>query len=283
MRGKLSLVTVLLVGALVVTKPAHAEGEHAHHAAPPAAAAAPSPLSAVVTVEGGALRPRQKNGIMLRLTHAADEGGFPLFWDELEPVHEQRIHLLIVDPSLSDYHHEHPVPFEKDGNYAFFIKPQTACSYKIWAQVHFKGGREETVKVTIPGAEDCGDKKPSRDEVTKQIVGDYTFTMTRDTEKMQKGRDTMLTLSITGKDGAPFDELEPVMGAFAHLVGFYEDYENIAHIHPLGEEPKSIHERGGPELKFHYRPDRAGLVKMFAQVKIGGKMVFAPLTFTVVE
>lgn len=276
MRVNTTLIMLLFLGLLNAPAFAAEEGHDAHPAAP-------SSLTATVTLAGGSLVADGNNGIMLHLKHAAADGGLPVLTDELESVHESRIHLLIVDPSLIDYHHEHPDVTGTAGDYAFFITPKTACSYKVWAQVHFKGGREETVTATIPGKDDCADKKPDPATVLAQSTDGYQFTMAPDTPVLRRGQDTMLTLSITGPDGQPFEGLEPVMGAFAHLVGFYDDYDHIAHIHPLGEEPTGVHERGGPELKFHYRPDRAGLVKMFAQVKIDGKMVFAPLTLTVTE
>ena len=83
------------------------------------------------------------------------------------------------------------------------------------------------------------------------------------------------------KDGQPVNFLEPVMGAFAHMVGFYEDYETIAHIHPMGAEPTKDTERGGPTLRFHIEPEQAGYLKLFAQVQIDGKQVFAPFSILV--
>ena len=83
------------------------------------------------------------------------------------------------------------------------------------------------------------------------------------------------------KDGKPVDFLEPVMGAFAHMVGFYEDYETIAHIHPMEKEPTENTERGGPILRFHIEPEQSGHLKLFAQVQINGKQVYAPFSISV--
>ena len=90
----------------------------------------------------------------------------------------------------------------------------------------------------------------------------------------------MSTVSIS-KDGQAVNVLEPVMGAFAHMVGFYEDYESIAHIHPMGAEPTENTERGGPTLQFHIEPEQAGYLKLFAQVQIDGKQIFAPFSILV--
>ena len=67
------------------------------------------------------------------------------------------------------------------------------------------------------------------------------------------------------------------MGAFAHIVAFYDDFATVAHVHPMGEEPKSEDQRGGPELSFHLEPEKAGFLKIYVQVKRGGKDIFIPM------
>jgi hypothetical protein len=100
-------------------------------------------------------------------------------------------------------------------------------------------------------------------------VDGYTFTLALDGEP-KAGAPVMGNVVIT-KDGQPFTGLEPVMGAFAHVVGFTEDYNSVLHVHPMGKEPSNDAERGGPKLEFHIEPEKAGFVKLFAQVRIGGK------------
>ena len=48
--------------------------------------------------------------------------------DDLLVMHTERIHLLIVDRSLLDYHHEHPVATDTPGEYAFTFTPRPAHS-----------------------------------------------------------------------------------------------------------------------------------------------------------
>jgi hypothetical protein len=85
----------------------------------------------------------------------------------------------------------------------------------------------------------------------------------------------MASITIS-KDGKPFDKLEPVLGTFAHVVAFSDDYHSVLHIHPLGAEPKNDEDRGGPTMQFHLIPEKAGFAKLFAQVLIGGKQLFVP-------
>ncbi|NDC57199.1 MAG: hypothetical protein EBZ69_10435 [Alphaproteobacteria bacterium] len=124
-------------------------------------------------------------------------------------------------------------------------------------------------------------EKASIDKATSMMatVDGYTFTLALDGEP-KAGSPVMGNVTVT-KDGQPFTGLEPVMGAFAHVVGFTEDYNSVLHVHPMGKEPTNDAERGGPKLEFHIEPEKAGFVKLFTQVRIGGKDIFAPFGITV--
>jgi len=79
------------------------------------------------------------------------------------------------------------------------------------------------------------------------------------------------------------NKLEPVMGAYAHIVGFYEDRQTVLHIHPEGEEPKSADERGGPTFGFRFYAPKPGFIRLYVQVQVDGKQVFAPFGTMVAE
>ena len=110
----------------------------------------------------------------------------------------------------------------------------------------------------------------------KTTVAGYTFELKFEEEPPAAGHPHKARMTVTGPDGKPFAKLEPVMGAFAHLVGFSEDRTEIAHIHPLGQEPGTAAERGGPTLEFQTDFATGGYQKLFAQVQIDGRPLFAP-------
>jgi hypothetical protein len=89
------------------------------------------------------------------------------------------------------------------------------------------------------------------------------------------------TLTVADASGAPVAALEPLMGAYAHLVGFSADGASMLHGHPEGAEPASADARGGPALTFDLHPAVAGPTRVFVQVKIGGKVITAPFTLVV--
>jgi len=71
------------------------------------------------------------------------------------------------------------------------------------------------------------------------------------------------------------------MGAYSHIVGFSEDFETIAHIHPMGVEPTKPTDRGAGELEFHLLPAKPGLMRLYAQIRVNGQDKFAPFTLEI--
>ena len=208
--------------------------------------------------------------IGLKLSRRADGG--PVSFADLAVAHTKKLHLLIVDPSLSDYQHIHPEEGATAGNYSFLFTPKTSGGYRVWADVvPVATGKQEYVRT------DFGKTSPAkidRAESTQATVDGYVFTLNWESEP-KAGRQTMGTVTVT-KDGAPFAGLEPIMAAFAHIVAFPEDFESVLHVHPMGKEPERESERGGPTLQFHLETGKPGFVKIFAQVRIGGRELYAP-------
>src|SRR5437762_14110518 len=66
-------------------------------------------------------------------------------------------------------------------------------------------------------------------------------------QPVKAGEVALGTLRVTQADGSGFTRLEPVMGAFAHLVGFHENHITVLHIHPEISQPLAPSDRGGPE------------------------------------
>jgi hypothetical protein len=210
--------------------------------------------------------------VVVKLNTVAD--GKPISFDGLKEAHTKKLHLLIIDPSLTDYHHIHPVAGKNAGEFVFDFTPKKNDSYRVWADViPVATGKQEYVTADMGSAAKDKAAINKATSMTSTVDG-YTFTLALDSEPKAESA-VMSNITVT-KDGKPFTQLEPVMGAFAHVVGFTEDYNSVLHIHPMGKEPTSDTERGGPKLEFHIEPEKSGFVKLFAQVRIDGKDVFVP-------
>ncbi|QDU34241.1 hypothetical protein KS4_23060 [Poriferisphaera corsica] len=223
----------------------------------------------VKTRDGMRLIPDQLNDVVFTLT---DGEGKPMDVGEFEVVHEQPVHVMLLDPNYSDYHHVHP-EYLGDGKYGFKFTPESDCGYRMWVDVKPIDGGQRFIQEELASGLDCN---VAIDEyVNHEVeVDGYTFKLKFDGPVVE-GKEVMAEVDVS-RDGGAMRELEPVMGAFAHMMGFYGDYETIAHTHPMGEEPKSIGERGGPMLKFHLQPEEAGYLRLYVQVRIDGEDVYAP-------
>ena len=85
----------------------------------------------------------------------------------------------------------------------------------------------------------------------------------------------MGTLRITQADGSGFTRLEPIMDAYAHLVGFHENHTTVLHIHPETSQPPARNDRGGPDLHFRLFAPIPGYFRLFVQVQRDGVQQFA--------
>lgn len=201
--------------------------------------------------------------------------GKPLSLDQLEVAHTEKIHLLVIDQSLTDYHHLHPVAGDKPGEFRFDFAPRFGGTYHIWADLVPKAtGKQEYSRTTLNVD---GPPATSNNSInTTAEVDGYRFDLTTENAApLYAGKSTIVKVKVTGPDGREFSKLEPVMGAFAHMVAFPEDLASVTHVHPMGAEPKTAAERGGPELSFHVESDTPGYQKFFLQTQIGGKDKFA--------
>ena len=211
------------------------------------------------------------------LLHLRTDNGKPVPVSDLMVVHTQPIHLLVIDRSLGDYHHIHPKPTSNPGEYAFSFIPRKPGPYQVYADiVPLATGRQEYARADLPSAAE-EEKVTNKETILESEVEDLTYTLTFNREPLVRGEPLVGKLHIARtSDHRPFMALEPLMGVFAHFVGFHEDHESLIHIHPLGPDPVPVGSHGGPDLDFQFIPLKSGFVRFFAQVQIGGADKFVP-------
>ncbi len=255
--------------------PAMQKGHEGHDAH--SHASGPVTIKAVVQTDAP-LEVGKRAQAVIRLERLS---GGPVTPDDLKVTHTQKVHLLIIDESLADYHHEHPTPTDKPGEYAFAFTPKKPGPYRIWADLlPLVTNRQEYVIADVATAtkgEPITDRKPKLTATVEGLKYEVSF----DRKTLRVGEAALGKLTITGADGKIFDKLEPVMGTYAHLVGFADDRKSIAHVHPMGSEPTKDSERGRGELEFHLQPEKAGMMRLYAQVQINGSNKFAPFTLPI--
>lgn len=216
---------------------------------------------------------------LLQLQRSNDD---PVTLADLIETHTKKIHLLVIDNSLTDYHHEHPVPTRNPGEYSFSFTPAKPGSYRAWADLRpYPLGLQEYAMTDIP-ATTKGEPITNRTVNLKTIVDGLNYELILAEKTIRVGRPALARLRVTTEEGKDFTKLEPIMATFAHLVGFNQDYKTIMHMHPKGAPVLDPAARGGPELEFQIYTLRPGFVRLFAQVQIDGRSRFAPFGIQVV-
>lgn len=237
-----------------------------------------------ITITAAASAPVEagkKMEVKVRLVH---KDGKPVLLSDLLVMHTEPIHLLIEEPSFGDYHHEHPVATDTPGEYAFSFTPKKTSPYRIWADiVPSATGVQEMPFTDLRSSGQAATITDTASTFTSTVDG-YQFALTFANGNhlpIAAGQTHKMAITITDPNGQPMKSLEPFMTAFAHLVGFYDDYQTVVHLHPAGGDILNPAARGGPALGFQFFPPKAGFIRMYCQVQIGGKMLFAPFNVNV--
>ena len=208
--------------------------------------------------------------------------GKPIAPEDLQVVQTRRIHLLITDPSLDDYQHVHPVPGRRPGEWTFRFHPRFGGAYRIFADftpVATNRGLYSETEIAVGGT-------PNPAAAGTQPVSwvadedGYHFALTPASLPVRSGVQANLKLAVTRAGGGPVP-LEPVMGAYAHLVAFDTQRSGFAHIHPNPVEAAVSPDPVNPVFTFRLMIPRPGRYVIWSQVDLAGRETFAPFWFDV--
>ncbi len=196
--------------------------------------------------------------------------------DDLQLTHTKKIHLFVIDDSLSHYQHIHPEE-TAEGGYAFTFTPETNLPYTLWGELKRKNNNvKEHVKVHLPNDMHEEALKPypltpsfhAENNVLKADWNNASY------DSLIKGKKSDIIIHLKKQDGTPISSLDTLMGAKAHMAGFNEQTKQLVHVHPMhGDNPS--------QLLFHIAPEDAGLTKFFLQVQYQGEEMYFPFVMNV--
>jgi hypothetical protein len=199
---------------------------------------------------------------------------------QLMETHTRRLHAMLIDPSLEDYHHEHPVTSGRPGDFTFAFTPRQPGDYYLWLDVTpLATVRNETPTAVIAGAAPSL-AAPTRVPRMESTSDGWRFQLRLDRKKVTAGLPVNARLRVTDEQGRACFGLEPVMGAFAHVVGFMDDRHTMLHVHSHGEPPHEL-ARSGPEVPFRFVAPKSGFLKLFIQTQVNGTILLARFGFAV--
>jgi hypothetical protein len=269
----------------------HAEhGEHDGHAAhqnhanPAASPHEASPIEAadkisLELVDAPKLEPGKAVTLRFRLRRQADTKA--LSFNDLKEVHTKKLHLFVNDSSLTDFFHLHPQPTAKDATlFTFRFTPNKPGNYQLWADITplAKGAQRPAQQQFLPAT------LPPTNPASLPIDTTLMDTVTQGSLQAKLSFEPPLlseqvsigTVTVTNLAGQPIHKLEPVLGAFAHVVAYANNGQSVLHSHPMGKEPKGAADRAGPTLQFHLKPGQSGFVKIFVQIRLDGRDLILP-------
>lgn len=196
-------------------------------------------------------------------------------------VHEKTFHLFIVGRDLEYFAHVHP---ELRANGSFVLRHALPPGeYMLLADFLPNGGSSQMVQRAILSPRPAGSKAPgsarsssgpavaafANRDPAPVVVGGIRFDL--EAEEVTPGREACLTFSLTDeKSGTPVTDLEPFLGAPAHMLVVRADLGDAIHGHPA--ETGSA----GPTLSFHPLMPAEGVYKVWIQVQRAGRVVTAP-------
>ena len=205
---------------------------------------------------------------------------------DFETIHEKTFHLFIVSRDLEYFAHVHP---ERQKNGAFLLRhPLPPGEYMLIADFLPVGGTSQMLQRAIvvgvrarfssPPERENRALTPEERENRALTPGETLVDGVRvglKVEDMAPGKDACLTFTLTdARTGAPITDLQPFLGAPAHLLMVRGGLEDAVHAHP--EELQT----GGPTVSFHPLIPAAGPYKLWIQFRRGGRESTAAFVIT---
>jgi len=210
-------------------------------------------------------------GVRLRLTVKdpqtnATERRFDL-------VHERMMHLFVVGgDGLIYFTHQHPAQ-QPDGVFMVDVSLPQPGPYMAIAEFLPTGGTPQVFQQAFTTGEPFAEREPPAVDAGPKIVDGMRVNV--DASKLKSGEEGKLSFRIEdASSDAAVTDLEPYLGASAHLLVVTADLTEAIHGHPA-EEAR------GPVLAFAPVLPRAGRYKMWLQVQRAGRVSTASFVIEV--
>lgn len=199
--------------------------------------------------------------------------GKAIKWEDIAVSHTERVHAMVVDPSLQDYQHLHPQPAGPEGYYTFSMVPEKAGPYAVYLDfIPMISSRRTLLQTGFEVAGSAGNPQPNTN-LTHSANG-LQFSFKPIDQSLVTGEELLFELDVKDPDGSP-TRFTPVMDSYAHVVAFDESGAGFAHMHPQnpfveGQDPLN------PDLTFTFKFDKPGYYRVWAQLVVNEQHLFVP-------
>lgn len=204
----------------------------------------------------------------------------------LQVEHEKLMHLMIISKDMADFWHIHPEP-SPSGTFHIAHTFPSAGDYRLYDDYTLVNGPNNVDQMDLK-VEGAGRAPvPLVETKNEVVVGGIKMVLTP-SKALRAGEDISFSMALTdAATGAPVTNLQPYLGAWAHIAIISQDTKDFLHVHPI-EEP-------GVLTAAAYKPGMTtpstirtatgfrhpGLFKMWVQVQRGGKVTAHPFVFRV--
>lgn len=191
---------------------------------------------------------------------------------DLQISHEKQLHLLVYDPSLKEFQHVHP---EYNGMlWTVELKFSVNGQYWVWAQGELSSDSQDfsaSAHLEITGGLPAWPLPPSLSDMRLGAVGNSQAEI--EASKIEAGKMIMLRMKFARTDGTQ-PQIEPYLGAFAHIVAVPEDGDSLLHVHPMNGTNST-------EGMIHMTFPQPGAYRLWIQYIDGGDLKTIPLAIKV--
>ncbi|MFC8045908.1 hypothetical protein [Nocardia sp. NPDC057353] len=187
--------------------------------------------------------------------------------------HDEKLHLIVVRSDGAGYRHVHPA-MSPDGVWSIDWSWAEPGSYRVFADFAPEGADELVLSRTVEVAGAVAPQPVPPPAAVARVDG-YEVTLTGDLSTA--GSELRFTVR---RNGAPVTDLEPYLGAYAHLVALRAADLAYLHVHPEGEVGRTP---PGPEVAFHAEAPSTGDYLLYLDFKHGGRVHTAEFTASVAE
>ena len=195
----------------------------------------------------------------------------------LDRVHEKPLHLFVVSRDLEFFRHVHPETYTR-GPIEFRLDVPPG-EYMVIADFLPSGGTPQLIQrlVIAPGA-GAQVAKTAVVPATVGIAGGVRA-LFHPTVDLTSGRESKLRITLTNAaDGRPIQDLEPYLGAAAHMMIVNHSLTTAVHGHPADGDNR---DGDGVVLFFDVTFPEPGVYRAWLQFQRAGTVVTIPLGLTV--
>ena len=247
-----------------------------------------------VVLEGDTTTPVQAGDISLSFQMVDTVREKAIKDENLEIVHEKKLHMFIFDEALVEFRHVHPEFNAEKNRWVVTATLPRNGNYWVWAQGTLIVDESTKVEFTtnmrlaVVGGQP---ENPLPPQLSRKKSGnDGNSVVKISTTGFKANEMAMPTLTVTRNDGTSA-EITPFLGAKAHVIGVLSDGDTLIHAHPVDhhgghEGMHEHHDHGAPnpnQFMIHTVFPEPGSYRLWVQYIDGGVLRTIPLAVKVVE